>query len=331
MADLQGLPFVSVIVPVLDDLTGLTRCLAALAEQDYPADRFEVVAVDNGSSVDLRPALPPDPRFQLLREERPGSYAARNTGLAAAKGEVLAFTDADCTPDPLWLTQGVRALVGPPAADAVGGSVRLYFRSAAPRGLAEVFEAREAFPQAGYVANGWAVTANLFTWRRSFDRVGAFDGTLTSRGDADWGQRLSRAGGVFAFAPAAVVRHPARADLRELLRKSRRTGRGKCDQQARDGASRRNVLGLAGHQLRLALARLAHGLTEPPPGGSGGRAAYLTAHTLVRLAVTGEMVRYALRMPARSGASENGGSRGARRSGRRRHTHGGRNAWTSGN
>jgi glycosyltransferase involved in cell wall biosynthesis len=297
VAEERNLPFVSVIIPVLDDLPGLTRCLAALMRQHYPADRFEVIAVDNGSSVDLRPALPSDPRFHLLRQDRPGSYAARNKGLAFANGEVLAFTDADCTPESGWLTAGVAALVGPPGADIVGGAVQLFFRSERPRGLAEVFEAREAFPQRGYVAHGWAVTGNMFTWRRSFDRVGSFDGTLRSRGDADWGQRLTRSGGVIRFAPRAVVLHPARADMRELLEKSRRTGRGKCDQQARQGGSRRNIIGLAAHQLRLALRKLLGGGWEPAPRNSGSRITYLAAYTIVRLAVTAEMVTYALRMP----------------------------------
>ncbi|MDQ4054437.1 MAG: glycosyltransferase [Actinomycetota bacterium] len=299
MAEKRALPFVSVIVPVLDDLPGLNRCLAALIRQDYPTHLMEVIAVDNGSSVDLRPALPADPRFHLLREEGPGSYAARNRGLACAKGDVIAFTDADCSPEPAWLTQGVAALIGPPGADMVGGAVQLYFRSARPRGLAEAFEDREAFPQAGYVAQGWAVTANMFTWRRSFDRVGTFDGTLRSRGDADWGQRLTRTGGVIRFAPEAAVLHPARGEMRELLVKSRRTGRGKCDQQARQGGSRRNILGLAAHQLRLAVKKLVGGWREPAPRSSGSRVAYLAAYTIVRLAVAGEMVNYAVRMPSR--------------------------------
>lgn len=299
MTEQRPLPLVSVIVPVLDDLPGLTRCLASLARQDYPDHLVEVIAVDNGSEVDLRPAVPVDPRFRLLREEQPGSYAARNAALGAARGEVLAFTDADCTADPGWLSAGVAALLGPPVIDMVGGAVRLYFRSNRPRGLAEVFEAREAFPQAGYVAAGWAVTGNMLTWRRCFDRVGLFDPTLMSRGDADWGQRVTGSGGTIGFAAEAVVLHPARGSLRALLEKSRRTGRGKCDQQARRGASRRNILGLAAHQLRLAARTLGRGWREPSPPGAGGRLTYTAAYTIVRLAVAAEMLGYAVRMPAR--------------------------------
>lgn len=326
------LPFVSVVVPVLDDLDGLTRCLLALGRQDYPEHLFEVVVVDNGSSIDLQPAVPPDPRFHLLREERPGSYAARNTGLAFALGDVLAFTDADCSPEPAWLTRGVDSLTVRPGADIVGGAVRLYFRSGRPRGLAEAFEEREAFPQEGYVGQGWAVTGNMFTWRRSFERVGLFDATLMSRGDADWCQRVTSSGGVIAFSPQSVVLHPARRNMKELLDKSRRTGRGKCDQQARRGASRRNILGLAWHQLRLAAGKLTHGWSEPTAAREGGRIAYLTAYSIVRLAVAAEMVKYALRMPVGTYRAREAGpwaeqaSRGDTGS-----RIGGRNTWTSGN
>src|SRR5690606_31008932 len=106
-------PRVSVIVPVRDDVEGLSRCVAALQAQDYPTDRFEVVVIDNGSIRDLRPVVPDEPRFRLVREDRPGSYVARNAGVAVATGEVLAFTDADCRPRADWLSQGVAALARP--------------------------------------------------------------------------------------------------------------------------------------------------------------------------------------------------------------------------
>ena len=76
----------------------------------YPADRFDVVVVDNASTEDVAAAVPADERFTLLVEPRRGSYAARNTGLGVARGEVLAFTDADCRPDPDWLTEAVAEL-----------------------------------------------------------------------------------------------------------------------------------------------------------------------------------------------------------------------------
>src|SRR5690606_32801495 len=110
-----------------NDVSALRRCLAALEDQDYPGDLVEVLVVDNASDEDVSAAVPSDPRFQLLQEPRRGSYAARNTGVRAATGEVLAFTDSDCVPRRDWLRRGVETLRSDPRADAIGGAIELFF------------------------------------------------------------------------------------------------------------------------------------------------------------------------------------------------------------
>lgn len=63
---------------------------------------------DNGSHVDIAQICERfDGRVVCVREARPGSYAARNAGLHVARGDVYAFTDADCIPTPDWLTTGL--------------------------------------------------------------------------------------------------------------------------------------------------------------------------------------------------------------------------------
>src|SRR3954468_12291438 len=107
----EGLPFVSVIVPHYQDLAGLEICLAALAAQTYPADRFEIVLADNNSPVGL-PAVEAGVRGRasvVLVTEK-GAGPARNGAVAASKGEVLAFIDSDCVAEPGWLAAGVQAL-----------------------------------------------------------------------------------------------------------------------------------------------------------------------------------------------------------------------------
>src|SRR5665213_2521504 len=109
---------VSVIVPVFNHKAELKRCIAALAAQTFPRDRFEVIIVDNGpadgSAVrldELAAALSEFPHAQALQQPLPGSYAARNLGLSVATGDILAFTDDDCIPQPDWLACGVTCLV----------------------------------------------------------------------------------------------------------------------------------------------------------------------------------------------------------------------------
>ncbi|MFB6263242.1 MAG: glycosyltransferase family 2 protein [Bradymonadaceae bacterium] len=220
-------PTVSVIIPVYDDYLSLLQCLDALAEQTYPDDRYEVVVVDNGTPDERRASV--DELHECVRttsESTPGSYAARNRGIAESTGEVLAFTDADCRPSPDWLEAGVRALASTPGVGLVGGPVCLYPREQPPT-CAEVWELTEGFPQQKYVEElDFAATANMLTRREVVDDVGDFDTDFRSGGDREWGERVARAGYDQVFESAARVRHPARRHLRDLLGKTVRTTRG---------------------------------------------------------------------------------------------------------
>src|SRR5882672_1210037 len=104
------MPFVSVIVPAYEHKDELLRCLAALQNQQY-AGAIEFIVVNNGAPGDLADLAGEFPRVVLIDEPKPGSYAARNAGIARAKGSILAFTDADCRPDPTWIARGVRTLL----------------------------------------------------------------------------------------------------------------------------------------------------------------------------------------------------------------------------
>ena len=88
---------VSVIIPVFND-PRLEHCLQALSKQTVAHDEF--IVVDNGS--DARSVIDTDrfPEVRVIREDRPGSYIARNPGVRAPSGSVIAFTNADCLPEP---------------------------------------------------------------------------------------------------------------------------------------------------------------------------------------------------------------------------------------
>lgn len=220
-------PTVSIIIPTYNDNERLARCLAALEAQDYPGP-FEIIVVDNGS-MEL-PVL--SGRARLLEEARPGSYNARNRGLAEATGEVLAFTDSDCRPHPGWLSAGVRAVTAAPDVGLVGGAVRIMPMSGAEATLSELYEMAVAFPQESYVKRGrFAATANMITRRDVMDKIGPFSSRLRSGGDADWGQRTAGAGYRLVYADDAVVDHPARSDHREVSIKMRRTVGGERDRR----------------------------------------------------------------------------------------------------
>lgn len=235
---------VSVIVPVYNDSLRLETLLHGLALQSYPAKAFEVIIVDNGSS----PALSVDAhrwpfQVRLLREERSGSYVARNTGLRAAAphSRVIAFTDSDCQVTPDWLENGVRYLSNhQDSADIVAGQVKLIFAQGTPRTWLDHYEALVSFPVDDYVRYfHYGVTANLFVRRDLFELVGAFDDQKFSGGDRDWCQRASQAGASLIYAPEVTIKHPARNELRQLSAKMRRTTAGNFRKGERPECQRR--------------------------------------------------------------------------------------------
>lgn len=216
-------PIVSVVIPVLDDFVRLRQCLDALAAQTLPREQFEVLVVDNGSRSDPWQELRGYGFVRVLQEHSPGSYAARNTGLAEVRGEIVAFTDSDCVPAPQWLEAGVEAVRRRGPEIVVGGRVELFAEDPQRPTLAEEFELALGFSQERYVnVRHYSVTANMFTTPQTFARVGGFDARLRSGGDKQWGNRAHAAGVPLHYCPAALVRHPARRSMDELFRKRAR-------------------------------------------------------------------------------------------------------------
>lgn len=219
---------VSVVVPVRDGAALLPGCLDALAAAVAAARagglEVEVIVVDNDSRDATSRVAAAHPLAPLLvRESRRGSYAARNAGVAAAAGTLLAFTDADCRPEPGWLSAGTAALdVG---ADLAGGAV---LPLASPRpSVWERYDRATYLRQADYVTGqGFAATANLFVRAAVFAAVGGFDPALRSSGDLEWCGRAVAAGHRLVAAPAAAVRHRPRTTAADTWRLHRRLGAG---------------------------------------------------------------------------------------------------------
>jgi GT2 family glycosyltransferase len=210
----------------------------------------------------------------------------------------VAFTDADCRPARDWLRAAVRALQEDPPADVVGGAVELVYDSGRPAGGAEWYEHLHGFPQEDYVRRGFAVTANLVTRRSVLERVGPFDASLASGGDAEWGRRVTSAGGILRYAADARVSHPARATREALIRKGRRTTRGVATKALRLPGGRRTVLRMLGGHARDLVVVSATTWVAPAPTTLREKAAYVRIRWAVGLAVQAELVRCLRRSPS---------------------------------
>jgi glycosyltransferase involved in cell wall biosynthesis len=206
-----------VIIPARDAAPTLSRTLEALAAQDL-REPFEVIVVDDGSR-DETPAIAGRfaPLVTLIRSERSeGPGAARNRGVAASRGPVLAFTDADCFPTRGWLARGLERLG---EAELVQGRV-----TPDPDTPRTPFDRTLAVDGDG----GFYQTANLFVRRETFAAAGGFrDWALEQPDRRRWSadRRRSRAtrtpigedtlfawsavraGARSAFAPEALVHH----------------------------------------------------------------------------------------------------------------------------
>jgi glycosyltransferase involved in cell wall biosynthesis len=225
-------PFVSVIIPVLNDAKRLRLCLQALEQQTYPTSRYEIIVVDNGSDAteDIAGVVASFERSIAAYETYPSSFAARNRGISLATGEIIAFTDADCLPAPNWLESGVRKLLDVPNCGMVGGRVDIFFNHPDRATPVELYESITAFPQQELVErHQYAATANVFTFKQVVEQVGLFEPDLKSSGDIEWGQRIAAHGYQLVYADEARVSHPARYSWSQLFKRTVRLAGGLYD------------------------------------------------------------------------------------------------------
>ena len=224
----------SVIVPVYEHWHLVPTLLQCLTAQTLPRDEFEILLVDNGSSKFTPPdTLPPNAR--VLECQTPGSYAARNAALREARGEWLAFTDADCRPTPTWLEQLQTAATN--NTTLLAGAVDVVSDAEKPNAY-EMYDMVKGIPQAWYVRRGYAATANLAVPRKIVEALGGFDEKRFSGGDADFCLRAKAHGHQIIFLPDALVRHPARNSWNAIATKARRLK----DGQLRQGTIRTRLI-----------------------------------------------------------------------------------------
>jgi GT2 family glycosyltransferase len=204
-------PEVTVVIATYERRDLLLRCDDALLAQTLAAARFEIVIVDDGSSRATREYVmaelstrrrlrrAPTLRFLWLPSNR-GPAAARNCGILAARGGVIAFTDDDTVAHANWLESGLDAIRH--GADAVAGAVEV------PLPAVPTDYERDA---AG-LSNAGFVTANCFVRRDLLCAVGGFDERFRYawREDTDLCFRLRASGAIVRASHAARVVHPVR-------------------------------------------------------------------------------------------------------------------------
>jgi GT2 family glycosyltransferase len=213
---MSDVPRVSVVVPVHNGAATIRTCLDALLAQELPRDAYEVLVVDNRSDDATRTLVATYPVRLLEERAMQSSYAARNRGAAAARGAVLAFTDADCVPEPGWL-RGLLAALDEPRAGIVAGGIEAWRAEE----LVEQYQAARALRAERafrHPVRPFAQTANAACPRALFEAVGGFDATCPFGGDLDFSWRVQTVTGRrLVYAPDARVLHRHRTTWRGLF------------------------------------------------------------------------------------------------------------------
>jgi glycosyltransferase involved in cell wall biosynthesis len=194
---------ISVIIPAHDAGKTLPDCLDALARQTIGPSDYEVIVSDDGSTDDTA-QIAVARGARVVVGPRRGPAAARNRGLAVARGKIVLFTDADCVPRPDWIDQMVAPIRA--GADGVKGGYLNRQPGLVPRFVQVEFE--EKYARLASQGTVEFVDTYAAAYRREIlDRYGGFDAQLPGAEDVDLSFRVARQGCRFVFAPAARVYH----------------------------------------------------------------------------------------------------------------------------
>ena len=225
----EPLPMVSVVVCSYNGARTLRECMRSLEDLHYPD--YEVIFIDDGSKDNTQEIIKEFPRVRNIVQKNQGLSAARNVGIAAARGKVVAFTDSDCMADRDWLYFLVHTLlssefaavggpnISPPATDWIQATV-----GAAPGSPSHVLltdTIAEHVPGCNMAYHKWAL-----------EMIGGFDIEYRKAGDdVDVCWRLMQRGYVIGFSPAAVVWHYRRFEVRTYF--SQQLGYGEAEAMLR--------------------------------------------------------------------------------------------------
>jgi glycosyltransferase involved in cell wall biosynthesis len=241
----------SVVIATRNRHALLATTLDALAVQEWPCERFEVIVADNGSTDDTPRVVESasrrrgGPLMRYLFVSEPGKSAAVNQALAMAAGDLIALTDDDVRPEPDWLPRLAQAF-DETGADFVAGRVRPAWEAPPPAWLSPAIYGVLAIPDNGderlaITADDHHVVpigANMAVRRTVIEQIGGLradlgklDGSLRTGEDHEFFLRMLHSGLVGVYEPAAVVHHRVGAE-----RLDRRYFRGWLYQNGRDVA-----------------------------------------------------------------------------------------------
>jgi glycosyltransferase involved in cell wall biosynthesis len=195
-----GAPLVSVVIPVYNGQDYLRAAIHSVLAQDYRP--LEVVVVDDGSRDDSAAIAQSFPDVRYLHQENQGHAAAKNTGISAARGELIAFLDADDLWEPGKLTAQVAYLSAHPEAGAVVCRQRIFQEPGTT--LPAWLEERLARDRISGAPPAFIPSA-LLVRRAALNKVGTFNTGYRHGNDSDWFFRARDAEVTVAVVPDVLI------------------------------------------------------------------------------------------------------------------------------
>ncbi len=217
-------PFISVVVPLLNEESYIERLARSLLDQDYPEDLVEILMADGGSSdrtLEILRRVDRKGRIRILENPRRTAPAALNVLLAATRGEVITRVDAHSFVAPDYL-RTIAAVMAETGESVVGGPVLMEADTPFRRALVEALYSRVGVGSVPYrtlKTRAHVESLQTGSFRREvFEKVGPFDESLAVVEDLDMNTRIREAGYRLLLDPSIRFWYYPRPDLASLFR-----------------------------------------------------------------------------------------------------------------
>jgi glycosyltransferase involved in cell wall biosynthesis len=220
----DALPFVSVLVPILNEAGSIEGCLWSILEGDYPRNRMEVIVIDGMSDDGTRDIVArlaaQDFRIRLIDNPRRIQAAGLNIGIENARGDVLIRMDGHATASVDFIKRSIEVLEEQPKAWVVGGPIETISMNLIGRAIAEAMSSPVGVGNALFRLGNYEGFVDTVAFgayrRRTFDLVGKFDERLPRTEDDDFHFRIRQAGGKIYMTPRIQSMYFARNSLLKL-------------------------------------------------------------------------------------------------------------------
>ncbi len=213
----------SIIIPTYNRKDKLSQCLDVLLNQNYPADKYEIIIIDDGSTDGTEEAVAGinNPRITYIKQQNRGAGAAINTGAKVAKGEILAFTEDDCIVNAEWLKTIMALFKKYPNASAFVGPC--------PYAELEAILNKKTRRNNGDLVKMELKKMNTFLnigngsfaiKKEAFEKIGGYDESFKAEEDLDFNIRLLKQGYDIFISQELKAMHYARNKMMQVFKRT---------------------------------------------------------------------------------------------------------------